>query len=297
VKYLIQREDRVRFSAPVREDHVELRIAPWDDDGQRLCSCTLEVDPSVEAASHRDGFGNLVHRFAVMASHTRIVTGLRAEVETLRANPFDFAPLPPGRERDWLADSLRQAPRLWDFVLHRSSFTPALPGSVGELAVPVFDTGAALMGQVQSAMAWVGDLCEFEGGNGEPQSLIEGLLETRRGVAADLVHLLIAVVRAWGVPARYALGYVDPAYFEPDEDEENGERRPETMHPWVEVLVPGAGWRGFDPAFGLLADDTYVRVAIGRDATDVVVERMSYKGEGDADPAEPETTLVVTRLS
>jgi hypothetical protein len=155
VRYLIQREGRARFAVPVREHHIELRIAPWHDDAQRLLSLTLEVDPAADLASHYDCFGNLVHSFALMGSQSQIVTRLRAEVETLLANPFEFDSLPPVRERAWLADSLHQAPRLLDFVLHRSAFTPALPLSEEEIEFPALQSDAPLFAQVQSAMAWV----------------------------------------------------------------------------------------------------------------------------------------------
>ena len=66
------------------------------------------------------------------------------------------------------------------------------------------------------------------------------------------------------------------------------------MHAWTEVLIPGAGWRGFDTSTGLLADETYIRVAVGRDAGDVITERAVFKG--DAAAPETQVTLEVTRL-
>jgi transglutaminase-like putative cysteine protease len=296
VRYLIEREGRVRFAVPVREHHVELRLAPWHDDAQRLLSLTLQVDPVADLASHYDCFGNLVHRFALMGSHSQIATRLRAEVETLQTNPFKFDSLPPARERAWIADSLHQAPRLWDFVLHRSAFTPALRAFEQEIELPELESDSPLFAQVQSAMAWVHDLYQLDLDRQDPQPTLEGLLNARQGGAADLAHLLIAVVRGWGLPARYAIGYLDPGYFEPDEDEERDEPRPQVRHPWAEILIPGAGWRGFDPALGLLADETYVRVAVGRDATDVTVERSAYKGEAKGPDAQ-EVVLAVSRIA
>ena len=91
-------------------------------------------------------------------------------------------------------------------------------------------------------------------------------------------------------------GQVAPFHIAPwfEGDEEGSEPHPQVMHNWVEALIPGAGWRGFDPAFGLLADDTYVRVAVGRDARDVSPLRHASKGPGE----EPEITdqVAVTRL-
>jgi len=296
LRYLIEREGRARFAVPVREHHVELRLAPWHDDAQRLLRLTLEVDPAADLASHYDCFGNLVHSFALMGGHDQIVTRMRAEVETLLANPFKFDSLPPARERAWIADSLHQAPRLWDFVLHRSAFTPLLRPIEEDIDFPELKLDSPLFAQVQSVMAWAHDLCQLDLERTDPQPTLEWLLNARQGGAADFAHLLIAVVRDWGLPARYAIGYLDPGYFEPDEDEEQADPQPQVAHPWAEVLIPGAGWRGFDPALGLLADETYIRVAVGRDATDVPVERAAYKAEAEG-PDAHDVALVVSRIA
>jgi transglutaminase-like putative cysteine protease len=44
------------------------------------------------------------------------------------------------------------------------------------------------------------------------------------------------------------------------------------------VLIPGAGWRGFDATHGLVADALYVPVAVGRDSLDAAPIRGTFKG-------------------
>lgn len=292
---MIERESRARFDMPVREHHLLLRLSPWEDDMQRLHTCKLTVEPAAEPASHLDGFGNRVHRFAVMAAHDGLITRLHAEVETLLANPFDFAPVAPSREWEWIEQSLRMAPRLWDFVVHRSPFTPALPETIVDARIPAYDAAASLLAQVQNTMGWIQDFCELDPDCTKPQPELSSLFTNRCGSPADLAHLLIAIVRGWGIPARYVTGYLDSSYFEPDDEHgEDTEPRQQTTHSWAEVLIPGANWRGFDPSTGLVADSTYIRVAVGRDAGDVMTERTVYKG-GNPDP-ETHVSLNVSRL-
>ncbi|NCC26840.1 MAG: transglutaminase family protein, partial [Gammaproteobacteria bacterium] len=66
------------------------------------------------------------------------------------------------------------------------------------------------------------------------------------------------------------------------------------LHHWAEVLIPGGGWRGVDPAMGLLADATYMRVAVGRDAGDVQPLRQTCRSDGSV--PELEETLTVTSI-
>ena len=85
----------------------------------------------------------------------------------------------------------------------------------------------------------------------------------------------MAAARDLGIPARYVVGYLDPGYA----GEEGAEPTEAATHAWAEVLVPGAGWRGFDATHRLVVNDTYVAVAVGRDSRDAAPMRGSFKGE------------------
>ena len=112
-----------------------------------------------------------------------------------------------------------------------------------------------------AALEWIGTAIEYTPGFTDAPGKLDDVLTQRSGGCQDLAHLLIGLVRAWGFAARYVSGYQDPSY-----DEEAVEQRP---HAWAEVLIPGAGWRGFDPTTRLVVNDTYVAVAVGRDCLDV----------------------------
>lgn len=293
--YRIERACRIQYASPVREHHVQIRLTPWECETQSLNLVDLQVSPDAQAVARRDCFGNLSHHFAVLGAHQSLELRLIAEVQTRLSNPFDFVPVQPDRERDWLTHSLHEAPRLWDFVLHQGALTAALPEEIAGHSVPEWTTGSPLLGQIQDAFSWVQGVAEYDPQAEDSVSALPALFDAGRGTAADLSHLLIALLRRWGVPARFVSGYQDAAYFDPDDEAPEGTPpRPQILHNWVESLIPGAGWRGFDPALGLLADDTYVRVAVGRDATDVRPLRQTSKGSGE--PPEIEETLNVARL-
>jgi transglutaminase-like putative cysteine protease len=46
----------------------------------------------------------------------------------------------------------------------------------------------------------------------------------------------------------------------------------------VEVFVPGHGWVALDPTHNRQADDTYVKIAVGRDYADVPPVTGHYRG-------------------
>ncbi|MFH0832704.1 MAG: transglutaminase domain-containing protein, partial [Candidatus Aenigmatarchaeota archaeon] len=91
------------------------------------------------------------------------------------------------------------------------------------------------------------------------------VLVNRRGVCAEYSSLLLSLLRASGIPARYVAGY---AY--------SGESKKFIGHAWVEVLTDG-GWIPFDATWlqaGYL-DATHIKTSslIDGNQTDKIVHR------------------------
>lgn len=286
MRYVIEHETSLTFPSPVREHQCELRLTPRQDAVQRVQAVEIDVDPPAELFTYVDSFGNRVHHFSLIAPHNRLVTRLHADVETLLGNPFDYPMLPPSQEHAWFADVLRTQPHLWSFVLHRSPATPDLTPLQHGLELPRYDAQQPLLQSVQAAMEWIAATLTYRVGVTDVHSPLETVLEARAGVCQDFAHLLIALVRSWGFPARYVMGYLDPGYVQ------SPDIKP-TTHAWAEVLIPGAGWRGFDATLQLVADDTYVAVAVGRDDQDAAPQRGSFKGEEGSEP--PQVNLQIMR--
>jgi len=91
---------------------------------------------------------------------------------------------------------------------------------------------------------------------------------SRRGVCQDFAHLMLAILRARQIPARYVSGYLAA----PGEAVEAN-----ASHAWVQVLE-GDAWHGLDPANGVLQNEHYVVAAVGRDYDDVPPLRGTYTG-------------------
>lgn len=83
------------------------------------------------------------------------------------------------------------------------------------------------------------------------------------GVCQDYSHVFLTLCRLKGLPARYCMGITAGTGV---------------THAWTEVHWNGK-WLGIDPTRGCLADETYLRFAVGRDAQDCPVERGSFLGQ------------------
>lgn len=286
MRYLIEHETILDYPAAVREHHLELRLTPRQDAGQRLISHRIELEPAAERHSYLDYFGNGVDYFCVTAPHTCLTTRLTAEVETLRENPFDFEPVPSQQQKEWYARELRQTPALYDCLLHRSSLTPMVMKLAAELdcALPRHEAEQAPLNSLLELMAWVPKVLAYESGSTAVHNDLLDAVRHRAGVCQDFAHLFITVARSWNLPSRYVMGYMDLGIA--------AEGEAIATHAWAEVLVPGGGWIGFDPVHNLLANDRYVAVAVGRDSYDAAPQRGSFKG-GDAG-TRPQVNLTIT---
>lgn len=289
MRYLIEHESVLRFPRPVREHQIELRLAPREDASQRRLACEIEVEPAAPLRTHLDCFGNLVHRVSLLAPHDSLRARVRAEVETALSNPFDYAPLEPAAERAWLEQRLRDDPGLLDFVLHRSDQVPEIAGGeIGGIAPPPYAPERGLLPNLVALLAFAGATFRYVPGATDVHAALAEFAEQRAGVCQDFAHFVVAVARSWGCAARYVMGYVDPGAVSADEGAQ-------ATHAWAEVLIPGAGWRGFDATAGLVANDSYVPVAVGRDSHDAAPLRGTFKGDDGGLP--PHVAVRVARLA
>ena len=73
---------RYRYSGPITETHMEMRLRPSKEMGQRLTSFELELLPETALREYVDGFGNYVHYFDYLPEHDLVEVTSRSVVET-----------------------------------------------------------------------------------------------------------------------------------------------------------------------------------------------------------------------
>lgn len=95
----------------------------------------------------------------------------------------------------------------------------------------------------------------------------EVTLISRKGTCRDYAVLMIAACKALGLAARFVSGYCYGSELQAHE-----------LHAWVEVYLPGAGWRGFDPTEGRIADFHYIALASSAQAELINPIRGGFRG-------------------
>src|SRR5262249_44724193 len=219
--------------------------------------------------------GNWVHRFNVMPKHRR----LRVEAESV---VMTQQPGVPAGSSETLAAVERQRPALldehYDFLVP-SPYVPVPDRLAPPPPAPEEASGGTAGGFARAAAVLVHDNFRYATGSTHVRSSVRDVLAAGAGVCQDFAHLLIALARARGLPARYVSGYLIP---EAAGEGSNGIEQVvggRASHAWADVFLPGPGWFGLDPPLGTPTSGRHVRVACGRDYGDVVPVRGVYRGQ------------------
>ena len=118
--------------------------------------------------------------------------------------------------------------------------------------------------QVLAMADWVFEKFDYVPGTSDASTTAADSFLKRQGVCRDYAHVLISLARSVGIPSRMVSVYA------PDID-------PPDFHAVVEVWLDGS-WHLIDPS-RLGKEETFVRSAYGRDATDISF--MTSFGQAD----------------
>ncbi|HSS60206.1 MAG TPA: transglutaminase family protein [Candidatus Limnocylindrales bacterium] len=253
MKLEIVHSTRYRYSGPVAETVMEVRLRPMDGNGQRCLDFKLELSHGIKVRSYMDGFGNHVHYFNLVRPHAGLSVTSRSTVETGLGPDED-----PGEEL------------VQDFLRFRSPVkdVEGIRELAGRHAIADPSSPAEIEHQLDELTVTISREFTYDRKVTNVYSAVDDVLTLRAGVCQDFAHLFIAVARAMGVPARYVSGYI---HFP-------GERESTASHAWAEAWVAGRGWMGFDATHPVRTTPHHVRLAVGRDYTDAAPTRGVYIG-------------------
>lgn len=128
---------------------------------------------------------------------------------------------------------------------------------------------------VEAMATWIHEHVDYRIGSSTEKTSAVDTFVARRGVCRDYAHVMAALTRAAGIPARLVSAYA-------------WQLNPPDFHAVVDVWLDGR-WRLVD-ASGLAPTEGLVRIAVGRDATDISF--MTIFGHGQFQSQD----VSVTRL-
>ncbi|MDR4463793.1 MAG: alpha-E domain-containing protein [Nitrospira sp.] len=252
------------YEAPVTNVRTIMRVAPNQHYGnQRRLDVRWHMDPPADYRHYTDAFGNLVWQMDHARVEKEISCTVDMRVETQTGYLTDGSLVLQGT--DPLDTDCTVASPEFTRLTHlvdRSEVLVRLSerlrgggGSPGKLA-------EAILHHVHAAL-------RYEPGRTHVGTTAAEAMALGSGVCQDYTHVMLALCRLAGLPARYVSGLL------PGEGQ---------MHAWVEVLLPASGqklpiWVGYDPTHQRRCDERYIAVAVGRDYQDIAPTSGYYEGE------------------
>ncbi|MDV3000869.1 MAG: hypothetical protein N5P05_002475 [Chroococcopsis gigantea SAG 12.99] len=248
-EYHIQHQTQYTYNQPVWLGAHLLRLRPRSDGWQTLQKFNLQVSPPPGGQSEIiDLDGNNALQIWFDKPIEQLMLHTSSIVETHIENPFNYIIDPWGAQLvidypDSLAGQLQ--PYLKPYGL-------AGDGIVTEIARDMLSqTDNNLLSFLSALNNSIYQHCQYVvRDTGEPW-LPGRTWRDKQGSCRDFVVLFMDVCRTVGLATRFVSGYQ-----EGDVDQDGRD-----LHAWVEVYIPGGGWRGYDPTLGLAVCDRHIALA------------------------------------
>lgn len=251
MRIAIDHRSQYRFSKPQARIVQLLRVTPCDTEYQTVVNWRIDVDVDARLRRGVDGYGNIVTMLYAEGPIESLEINVTGEVLTTEATGVvrgGAEPLPPML-------FLRSTPRtLASVSLAEFAEAASADSSLGRLHA----LNAALHARFPCT----------------PDTTDTGITAAEaftasRATSRDVAQMMVAAARHLHIPARYVSGYRS-------DGEAHG-----APHAWAEAHIDDLGWVGFDPATGLSPDASYVRVAVGLDATAAASIAGTRIGQGE----------------
>lgn len=265
--YDIRHVTRFEYGRQVKFARCNLRLRPIDWPGQRLEDYALTVEPAARLSPARAEAG-LAHvtRLVVDQPVRALSIESRARVRVDRLVPVPDAADPTlGEIAAWARghpDLSAAGPAGYIYPTALIPLDREIAAWCAEDLDPArgcLEAGIALARRIQRDFA-------FDATATLVDTPPEQAFRQRRGVCQDFAQIMISGLRAAGLPAAYASGYIR-TIPPPGQPRLVGA---DATHAWVLLWCgPWHGWVGLDPTNGIWMAGDHVVVAIGRDYAEI----------------------------
>jgi transglutaminase-like putative cysteine protease len=276
--YHIHHKTIYDYVYPVTVSHHTARLTPITNDFQTCEKFDITVTPeSTDLIRRIDYFGNEIHFFSVQQLHKSLTVESQGRVRvTAKSIDLQILTMSCGEIRDALNDQQRSD------LLDAKQYLYATEMTYGHSAISEFARrflgNEISIGEALGSMLdifW--DEFKFDPEATEVSTPVSDVLAQKRGVCQDFAHLSLAALRAWGLSACYVSGYI---LTEPPAGEERL-LGADASHAWISVFVPNVGWVELDPTNRKVCGKEHIRVAYGRDYSDVSMLSGAVTGGGE----------------
>jgi transglutaminase-like putative cysteine protease len=264
-EFNIKHLTRYTYESLVKDSVNHIILYPKEDEFQQVLSHEIKISGAPKVDTFLDYYGNQIGFFTYSERHNELEIFSELRVAT---KARELPPESMFSEFDWqtLKDLSYTVPYIdylkWEPFENLSELQLKIDEFLAQHPTP-FKAAGAFCSFVYARFQYIQGVTTV-------QTRIDEIWQLKAGVCQDFAHILCQMLRMAGIPAKYVSGYICP--------NKNGVRGEGATHAWVEAYLPGYGWLGFDPTNNTIANETYVRLALGRSFNDCSPVRGVYKG-------------------
>lgn len=253
------------YDSPVRDSANQIILYPINDEYQEVLKQEIVITGNPVIDKHIDYYGNTVGSFTYIEPHTVMMISSKIVVNT-RHKILPVNDIFPGQQWEDLKRLQYIVPYI-DFM--RQEYFEGIQElkTIVEAERAKDDTPYQV---VLRFCQYVYSNFTYLKGVTTVDTTLDEIWKLKAGVCQDFAHIVIEMLKLVGIPARYVSGYICTG--------QNGMRGEGATHAWAEAYIPDYGWLGLDPTNNCIANETHVRLAVGRNFSDCSPVKGIYKG-------------------
>ncbi len=281
MKYQIEHTNTFFYEKPVDQSMNHIRLKPSTDECQRLLLYRTEIKPNSMTKEHIDLWGNHVETFFIPQKHEHLSVKTISTV-SIQKSPFIRMIRCNDEMRSIFHSELFHNHYL--AYLNETPYTFMYKEQLEEIHNLIGSSDDPIQFALD-LMAYINQSILYDGIATQVNTKAFEAWPIKAGVCQDYAHIMIAILRSAGIPARYVSGYLYVG-------EDSALIGDAATHAWVEMMVPGIGWVGLDPTNNVEALEHHIRIGTGRDYADVSPLQGVYRGGGQNLDVKVSVTLL-----
>jgi transglutaminase-like putative cysteine protease len=267
MKYEVHQSTHYQYNGPIRQSINQSILKPISTDKQNVLSYEQIINPEAYCSEHRDYWNNHVVTFYIWDPHEELHVQTKSVIEV---NFTENDTVKVSDEIELKMDSLQFKQEFAEFLM-ATPYTTLSTDVLEEISVNLKRKETNRYTFLERLNTYIYEEFAYLPGSTDVKTLAPEAYNKKSGVCQDFTHVMLAICRYAGIPARYVSGYIYSG-------EDVAMRGDSVTHAWVEAYFPENGWIGFDPTNNLIARNQHICVATGRDYADISPLKGVYVG-------------------
>lgn len=254
------------YDRPIKDSINEIKIFPYKESTQEILQQDLTITDHPELHVYQDYWDNKVAVFSLVQPHQELVIDSRLVIRTTGSPTLQV-----NYHSTWeeLEEEKNQDMRLQELAMSIKYEPTAIQ------ILSMKDTQRSVAQFVSDISEFIFKHFKYSKGITNVETTVEDIWSLRQGVCQDFALVMLEMLRAGGVPAKYVSGYICP--------NKNGMRGEGATHAWVEAWIPKYGWAGIDPTNNIWITNNHVKLSAGAHFEDCTPIKGVFKGPAKQD--------------